>query len=862
MASPIWLTPVGSLGNIPESIYFELQLDAYNSLGGSLTYALIAGTLPSGLSLSSTGLISGIPNAVTKITTSTFTIRVTNNTNAISDRTFSIGIGGLLPPVIVPESGSLGSFLDGTYVDLQITATEPTGLLTSTFSLLTGNLPPGLTLTSAGRIYGYITPVANTQGGAVSGFDATPFDLYGFEFIGDNISKNYQFSIKADDGAKTDINNFTIFVYTRSNLTADNYIALDDPSRSANSNIISADSIILTADIDKIYSPILLTPAGSVGSIRQNTLFQFKFDGVDYDSDTITYNVNANALPTGLSLNSTTGWLTGVVPYGPLGSVTYPFTVNVTKQVDSITYSSQTKSFSVKIEGQVSDIVNWNTASNIGNIYNGSISEFQISASTQSNRVLSYALTTASIGGLPIGLDLLSDGTISGRVSFDITGSETYTFTVAAFDSDNLVYDEKEFSITVVERDVAPYENLYIQALPNRTQRSTYDAIINNSDIFPVESIYRYSDPWFGKNLNRRSLFMTGINSEDVSTYIAAMSLNHYWKKINFGEIKTAQSLDNNFNVVYEVVYVELIDSSVNASGLGPNLAISLPLNSANVSTIYPNSFPNMVERIATGVGYENRSILPGWMTSRQTNGTVLGFTRALVLCYTLPGKSSEIAFRVKQVADQFNNIDFTIDRYEWDSILSDNWTGNAFIANNYTAGSGTITSLTTSNVVIGSNTTIAGSGNITGISGSVDITGDQYTSFNTELRIGKIMYVANTAIGTISSISNASSLSLAEPLTSNITSAAYSVTGNLTAFTSELHLGDVIVSNGNVIGTVKTITSDFQLVLTANANVAVSNQAFTHTTRDPYTTPGQGDKYLKFPNIRVITSEFTTPEY
>lgn len=66
----IWLTPAGNLGTIPESVYYQTQLDAYNAAGGTLTYSLITGILPSGLTLTSTGMISGIPNAVTAETVS------------------------------------------------------------------------------------------------------------------------------------------------------------------------------------------------------------------------------------------------------------------------------------------------------------------------------------------------------------------------------------------------------------------------------------------------------------------------------------------------------------------------------------------------------------------------------------------------------------------------------------------------------------------------------------------------------------------------------------------------------------------------------------------------------------------------
>lgn len=936
MSAPIWLTPSGTLSNIPESIYYTFPLDAYNQAGGSLVYRIIAGQLPAGLTLSSSGVISGVPTAVTEITAYTFTVRVTNSTNKVADRTFSISIGGLVAPVIQPESGSLGNFLDGQYVDLQITAIEPMGSLISVFSLVAGEIPPGLTLTESGRLYGYIKPATSSTITSLAGFDSAFFDQYPFnQDRSTNISRNYQFSVKVNDGAKIDINNFTMFVYTRTNLTADNYISPTDPSRSANSNIISADSIILTADIDRYYNPILLTEEGIVANVRQNTLFQFKFDALDFDNSSLTFNANANLLPTGLTLNSTSGWVTGVVPYGPLGSVTYPFAVNVSKEINGITYTSETKNYSIKVIGQIDDTVNWITPSNLGSIYNGSISDFQIEASTPSNRVLNYRLVASSVGALPIGLNLISSGLISGRVSFQINSAEqSYSFTVAAYDNGNLVYDEKTFTITVVKRDQTPYENLYIQALPNRVQRTYFDNIISNTDIFPTESIYRFGDPWFGKNTLRRSLFMTGLNPLEVADYVAAMTRNHYWKTLNFGEIKTAQALDENFNVKYEVVYVELLDRSVNNKGVGPNISIGWDTNTVGVSTVYPNSFPNMVQRIADGVGYADRSILPEWMTSRQPNGTVLGFTRAMVLCYANPGASAEIAYRVKQVEDQFKLIDFTIDRYEWDSVLSDNWvktavngagnitantisgnvtglgtafltelqsnatifvsnvalgnvanvtsanlltlTANAtsnvtassftynhtFIVSDYTLGSGTIYTTANSNVVTGSDSTITGLGNITGTAGNTIIVGDDNTRFSSNLRVGKTIYVANTAIGIIAGISSPSRLRLEDPLVSSITNSPFTVTGNITSFTEDIHLGDAIVANGTIIGTVKSITNDFELILTTNANVTLSNVSYSYTTRDPYTTPGQGDKYLKFPNIRVITSEFTTPEY
>ena len=938
MAAAIWLTPAGNLGIIPEQEFYQLPLDAYNPTGGTLTYKLIAGKLPIGLQLDTTGVILGIPvkdqilgtpAAVNKVTTSTFTLRVTNSQGLVTDRTFSLTVAGLTPPIIKPEPGSLGTFVDGQYVDVSITAIESNSLLTPTFSIISGSLPPGLTLASTGRISGYINPTISTQVGAEAGFDASAFDLYGFDFIGINISKNFQFTVQASDGVNTDVNIFTIYVYARSSLTADNV------------SITADDEGVVTADTETRYNPVLYTTAGSIGNIRQNTRFDYKFDAVDFNNDYITYSLDSGSLPTGLSLNTVSGWITGIVPTGTLGNSTYNFAVKVYKTT-SPEYVSETKSYSLRILGQIDNTVNWDSPSALGSLYNGSVSELAVMASTPSGRFLKYKLVD-SIGKLPIGLTLLDDGTISGRISFQTFNMDSgrvtfdsgatsfdhkFSFTVAAYDSGNFVYDEKTFTITLLDRDAEPYENLYIQILSNKTQRNYYNDFVNNTDIIPNEYIYRPSDPWYGKNLLRRSLFLAGLSPLQVADYISAMTLNHYWKTINFGSIKTAQALDENFNVKYEVVYIELLDRQVNSSGQGPGLTTNLAPNSRNISSIHVNSFPNMAQRIATGIGYENRSILPDWMTSRQPDGKVLGFTRALVLCYTIPGRSAEIAYRVTNSFTALNLIDFTIDRYEWDSILSDSFvkapasgtgtitsntasttvigvgtdftnqldigktiyvnnvsignistisnstvltltsnsttnvssnaftfSSNAFIHQNYATGTGLITANTSSNIVVGANSIVLGSGVISGNVGTTTINGTS-TAFLQELTVGKTLYYAGNlvAIGTITSIKSNTVMTLGDPIGYNVSNVSYKADGLSTLFATELHVGDTLVVNSNVVlGTVKSITSNTQVTLNANAATIVGNVNYNHTLRDPYTIPGQGNKYLKFPQVGVI---------
>ena len=91
MAQPIWNTTQGSIGSYPAQVALSIQLSASAVFPATtVTYQLISGSLPSGLSLASTGLITGTPGLVISDTTYTFVIRATDNLSDIRDRTFSM----------------------------------------------------------------------------------------------------------------------------------------------------------------------------------------------------------------------------------------------------------------------------------------------------------------------------------------------------------------------------------------------------------------------------------------------------------------------------------------------------------------------------------------------------------------------------------------------------------------------------------------------------------------------------------------------------------------------------------------------------------------------------------------------------
>jgi hypothetical protein len=148
------------------------------------------------------------------------------------------------------------------------------------------------------------------------------------------------------------------------------------------------------------------------------------------------------------------------------------------------------------------------------------------------------------------------------------------------------------------------------------------------------------------------------------------------------GEIDVAQAVDPiTGEVVYEVVYSKIIDNLVNNSGASVNKIVNTPYafvdpadGSTEITQVYPNSLVNMRDQVTDVVG-QISSKLPLWMTSKQSDGRILGFTPAWVICYANPGHGAQIAYYIQtQFQNQLNAVDFKVDRYILDHTLSRNW--------------------------------------------------------------------------------------------------------------------------------------------------------------------------------------------
>jgi len=342
MAQPIWDTPAGNLGVIPESIFFQQTLLAYDSDGSDVYYAVIAGSLPEGIQCTANGLIVGTPRAVASLqgvpvpvnqdVTSKFTVRAYTETvdeqvDRIRDRTFTLTITGNDVPEFTTPAGSLGSFYDGDQLDIQIAYTDTDPSETVVVSLAAGQLPGGITVSSTGLISGYIEPAANVD--ETPGYDLTPEYTLPYDFIVSAISKNYQFTLEVTDGKSSSLRTFYFFVYDRGTMTAD-------------TTEITVDTTAVTADETTERRPFLTNASPSdLGTVRGDNYYAYQFIGNDYDTPDLKYAINVNegsGLPPGLTLDPASGWYYGYVPDQGVTEVEYSFNV-VTYQADFVTES-------------------------------------------------------------------------------------------------------------------------------------------------------------------------------------------------------------------------------------------------------------------------------------------------------------------------------------------------------------------------------------------------------------------------------------------------------------------------------------------------------------------------------------------
>jgi len=683
MAQPTWNTAAGSLGNFPIQYSISVQLSASAvSPATTVTYTLLSGSLPIGLTLNSSGLISGTPTFISELETANFGIRVTDNLNNISDRTFSMTVSGTAIPYFTTPTGSLFTTNDSLWIEYQIGYTIPIADTPTVVRIVEGELPPGLEINEVGIIRGYPEPPVNG--------------------LGDPIIQTYYFTLQlySEYGGKS--SSYTITVVNQHTP-----ISAGGPGYANNTRV---PTILNTRPLtfiinptDPYYAYYIVPPPESadfttapsanafIGTLQSGNNLTFKINGYDFDGNTLSYNFSG--LPAGLTGDSTTGWVTGTPNIASPGLSSYSFSVAAYKTANS-SIQSAFFNFSYYVSNEISPDINWITPTDLGIIYNGTVSTKKVMAVADAD--LAYTITS---GSLPPNLVLSTTGEIIGTVADQPTNtllavgdSTDFTFTIRAQSPTYpIITSTKTFVLTVYQEFDQPTDTLYIKAMPSVQDRNILNLLLQNDTLIPPEYIYRIEDSNFGKATSVIYEHAYGIFASNITQYLEAITRNHYWRFLTLGQIKTAVANDEFGEPLYEVVYSEIIDNLVNLQGVSVDNRIYWPrpirLNTGGFARIlYPNSLVDMRNRVVDVLGQtQSGALLPLWMTSQQPDGSILGYTQAWVICYTKPGYASEIVSNIERFYPYtLNQITFEIDRfsvnksitYDYDTTVTPNvWT-------------------------------------------------------------------------------------------------------------------------------------------------------------------------------------------
>jgi hypothetical protein len=605
----IWTQKSGTkLAILQERITTTVNLP----VDSSATVTLLSGQLPRGLRLNGV-ILQGTPLEVPRDTVSKFVLRAELN-GVKEDRTYLIEVQGADEPVWITPADLLPIGSNGTYYILDSTPVnfklEVIDRDTSSGQRLRyflgsndGELPPGMTLTEDGYLIGVIDPVLALDKIAKSGlYDENNFDRYPYDFsikssqgfdsfyydttiydfstptkVPKKLNRYYQFTVSVTDGDSIARRTFRIYVVGDDFLRADN-------------TIMQVGTGVFTADNTFIRTPIWLTP-GDLGFRRANNYITLFLETLDsnsligytyYTLEDTNDDDTPSVLPLGTSLDERTGEVTGKVPYQPSVTKEYKFTVTANRVTgNSAEISRASKTFTVRLLGEVNSNLTWLTNSDLGNIASNYISTLSVVAKTDvPNATLLYTL----VGGrLPPGLELSYDGEIIGKINsfgnanlpgltvFDnfnlkldnntTTIDRKYSFTVEARDQFGYSAIQRTFSIEVADPGDKLYSNIFLKPLLKTDQRTNFNNFITDPAIFIPEYIYRPNDREFGLQREIKLLVYSGIETVLAEKYVAAMALTTSRKKYKIGNLKTAVAKNPGTNdTIYEVVYLEVVD--------------------------------------------------------------------------------------------------------------------------------------------------------------------------------------------------------------------------------------------------------------------------------------------------------------
>jgi len=205
---PAFTNAAGSLGSVLEGASMNFSVAATEPDGGTITYAITSGALPSGGSLNtSTGAITGTAGSVSADTTSSFTITATDNENQSTSRAYSITVTNETIAssfnIITYTGNATARSITGVGFkpDLVLTKATSFGEKTNVFDSTRGVQK---------RLYLNGTHSEATQTNSLTSFDADGFSIGDWTDMNTNNATFVSYCFKANGGTTSTNNDGSI----------------------------------------------------------------------------------------------------------------------------------------------------------------------------------------------------------------------------------------------------------------------------------------------------------------------------------------------------------------------------------------------------------------------------------------------------------------------------------------------------------------------------------------------------------------------------------------------------------------------------------------------------------------------------
>ena len=299
---------------------------------------------------------------------------------------------------------------------------------------------------------------------------------------------------------------------------------------------------------------------------------------------------------------------------------------------DIIDIPSTTKTFDIKIIGEIDSEIKWITPAALGSINANFTSNLKLVAETTvPDTAMIYSVKS---GKLPFGLILNYDGEIigsarqfgtadkpgltifedkavtwDGSLPGDTTFDRSYKFTVDARDRFGYSAIEREFTLKVSDLDNVQYTDIYMRPMLSDLQRKYVKDFVSNPEVFTPSKIYRPGDATFGIQSNLDMLVYAGVEATTMNKFVAAAAKGHKRKKYALGEIKSAVAKTSaTSDTIYEVIYIDVIDPA-NSTVANKKTAVSFKTTSKEKITVDSIQYAAVDDATRFRSGYDQLAV-------------------------------------------------------------------------------------------------------------------------------------------------------------------------------------------------------------------------------------------------------------